>query len=99
MALAPVKQPVNWVESEWQARACRTPWGRMRSGSTPASTTVPYGVNVVIQIAADDLYYKTVNGQPVTDLEIGFGERNPRSGLACGATARRSPSRRIRRRR
>ena len=31
---------------------------------------------MLIQIAADDLYYKRVNGAPVTDLEIGFGERN-----------------------
>ena len=38
--------------------------------------TVADGLNVLIQIAADDLYYKRVNGAPVTDLEIGFGERN-----------------------
>ncbi len=37
MALAPVRQPVNWVESEWQA-AMQNPLGRMRSGSMLAST-------------------------------------------------------------
>ena len=31
---------------------------------------------MLVQIAADDLYYKRVNGAPVTDLEIAFGERN-----------------------
>ncbi len=77
MALAPVRQPVNWVESEWQA-AMQNPLGSNAIRLDARVDSVPYGVNVVLQIAADDLYYKTVNGQPVTDLEIGFGERNPR---------------------
>ena len=75
MALAPVKQPVNWVESEWQA-AMQNPLGSNAIRLDARVDAVPYGMNVVIQIAADDLYYKTVNGKPVTDLEIGFGERN-----------------------
>lgn len=75
MALAPVRQPVNWVESEWQA-AMQNPLGSTAIRLDARVDAVPYGLNVVIQIAADDLYYKTVNGQPVTDLEIGFGERN-----------------------
>ena len=77
MALAPVKQPVNWVESEWQA-AMQNPLGSNAIRLDARVDAVPYGMNVVIQIAADDLYYKTIKGQPVTDLEIGFGERNPK---------------------
>jgi hypothetical protein len=75
MALAPVKQPVNWAEGDWQA-AMKNPLGSTAIRLDARADAVPYGLNVLIQIAADDLYYKRVNGQPVTDLEIGFGERN-----------------------
>jgi VWFA-related protein len=75
MALAPVKQPVNWSQAEWQA-AMQNPLGstaiRLDARADPAAA----GLNVLIQIAADDLYYKRVNGEPVTDLEIAVGERN-----------------------
>jgi VWFA-related protein len=77
MALAPVKQPANWAESDWQA-AMQNPLGSTAIRLDARADAVPYGVNVLIQIAADDLYYKRVNGQPVADLEIGFGERNTR---------------------
>ena len=77
MALAPVKQPVNWGESDWQA-AMKNPLGSTAIRLDARADAVPYGLNVLIQIAADDLYYKRVNGQPVADLEIGFGERNPK---------------------
>ena len=75
MALAPVKQPVNWTESEWQA-AIRNPLGSTAIRLDARADAVPNGLNVLIQIAADDLYYKPVNGSPVTDLEIAFAERN-----------------------
>jgi hypothetical protein len=75
MALAPVKKPANWVESDWQA-AMQNPLGSTAIRLDARADAVPYGLNVLIQIAADDLYYKRVNGQPVADLEIGFGERN-----------------------
>ncbi len=75
MALAPVKQPVNWAEPDWQA-ALQNPLGSTAIRLDARADAVPYGLNVLIQIAADDLYYKRVNGQPVADLEIGFGERN-----------------------
>jgi VWFA-related protein len=75
MALAPVKQPANWAEGDWQA-AMKNPLGSTAIRLDARADVVPYGLNVLIQIAADDLYYKRVNGQPVTDLEIGFGERN-----------------------
>ncbi len=75
MSLAPLKQAVSWLEGEWQA-AMQNPLGstaiRLDARADPAAN----GLNVLIQIAADDLYYKRVNGLPVTDLEIGFGERN-----------------------
>jgi hypothetical protein len=70
-----VKQPVNWTESEWQA-AIQNPLGSTSIRLDARAGAVPNGVNVVIQIAADDLYYKRVNGAPVADLEIAFGERN-----------------------
>jgi hypothetical protein len=75
MALAPVKQPVNWSQAEWQT-AMQNPLGSTAIRLDARADVVPYGLNVLIQIAVDDLYYKRVNGQPVTDLEIGFGERN-----------------------
>ena len=75
MALAPVKQPVNWAEPDWQA-ALQNPLGSTAIRLDARADAVPYGLNVLIQIAADDLYYKRVNGQPVADLEIGFGERS-----------------------
>lgn len=77
MALAPVKQPVNWAESDWQA-AMQNPLGSTAIRLDARADAVPSGLNVLIQIAVDDLYYKRVNGQPVADLEIGFGERNSR---------------------
>ena len=75
MALAPVKQPVNWSQAEWQA-AMQNPLGSTAIRLDARADAVTNGLNVLIQIAADDLYYKRVNGAPVTDLEIGFGERN-----------------------
>ena len=75
MALAPVKQPVNWSQSEWQA-AMQNPLGSTAIRLDARVDPAPGGLNVLIQIAADDLYYKRVGGAPVTDLEIGFGERN-----------------------
>ncbi len=75
MALAPVKQPVNWSQSEWQA-SMQNPLGSTGIRLDARADAVDAGLNVLIQIAADDLYYRRVNGAPVTDLEIGFGERN-----------------------
>ncbi len=75
MALAPVKQPVNWSQAEWQA-AMQNPLGSTAIRLDARADAVPNGLNVLIQIASDDLYYKRVNGAPVTDLEIAFGERN-----------------------
>jgi VWFA-related protein len=75
MALAPVRQPVNWSQAEWQA-AMQNPLGSTAIRLDARADAVPDGLNLLIQIAADDLYYKRVNGAPVTDLEIGFGERN-----------------------
>ena len=75
MALAPVKQPVNWSQDEWQA-AMQNPLGSTGIRLDARADAAAGGLNVLIQIAADDLYYKRVNGAPVTDLEIGFGERN-----------------------
>ena len=75
MALAPVKQPVDWSQAEWQA-AMQNPLGSTAIRLDARADAVAGGLNVLIQIAADDLYYKRVNGAPVTDLEIAFGERN-----------------------
>jgi len=75
MALAPVKQPVNWSQAEWQT-AMQNPLGSTAIRLDARADGAPNGLNVLIQIAADDLYYKRVNGAPVTDLEIAFGERN-----------------------
>jgi hypothetical protein len=77
MALAPVRQPVNWVQTDWQA-AMQNPLGSTAIRLDGRAEVVPYGLQVLLQIAADDLYYKRVNGAPVADLEIGFGERNRR---------------------
>ena len=74
MALAPVKQPVNWTQAEWQA-AMQNPLGSTSIRLDARADAAPAGLNVLIQIAADDLYYKRLNGAPVTDLEIAFGER------------------------
>lgn len=75
MALAPVRQPVNWSQAEWQA-AMQNPLGSTAIRLDARADPTADGLNVLIQIAADDLYYKRVAGSPVTDLEIGFGERN-----------------------
>jgi VWFA-related protein len=75
MALAPVRQPVNWSQAEWQA-AMQNPLGSTAIRLDARADPTGNGLNVLIQIAADDLYYKRVGGSPVTDLEIGFGERN-----------------------
>ncbi len=54
----------------------RNPLGSTAIRLDARADAVPDGLNVLIQIAADDLYYKRVNGAPVTDLEIAFGERS-----------------------
>jgi hypothetical protein len=77
MALAPVKQPVNWAQAEWEA-AMRNPLGSTAIRLDARAEAAADGLNVLIQIAADDLYYKRVNGAPVADIEIGFGERGPK---------------------
>jgi VWFA-related protein len=75
MAIAPVKQPVNWSQAEWQA-AMQNPLGSTAIRLDARAEATAAGLNVLIQIAVDDLYYKRVSGAPVTDLEIAFGERN-----------------------
>ena len=75
MALAPLTQQGSWSQAEWQA-AMQNPLGSTAIRLDARADAVPDGLNVLIQIAADDLYYKRVNGAPVTDLEIAFGERN-----------------------
>ena len=75
MALAPLKQPVSWSQAEWSA-AMQNPLGSTGIRVDARADVVTGGLNVLLQIAADDLYYKRVNGQPVTDIEVGFGERN-----------------------
>ena len=79
MALAPVKQPVNWSQAEWQA-AMQNPLGSTAIRLDARADARPNGLNVLIQIAADDLYYKRVNGAPVTDLEIAL-RRAQREGM------------------
>jgi VWFA-related protein len=75
MSLAPLKQPVNWSQGEWQA-AMQNALGSTAIRLDARADAVAGGLNVLIQIAADDLYYTRTKGLPVTDLEIGFGERN-----------------------
>ena len=75
MSLAPLKQPQNWTQTEWYA-AMANPLGSTAIRLDARADVVPYGLQVLVQIAADDLYYKRVNGAPVADLEVGFGERN-----------------------
>jgi VWFA-related protein len=75
MALAPVKTPVNWTQAEWQA-AMQNPLGSTAIRLDARVDAVPNGLNVLIQMAADDLYYTRTNGSAVTDLEIALGERN-----------------------
>ena len=98
MALAPVKQPVNWSQAEWQA-AMQNPLGSTAIRLDARADAAADGLNVLIQIAADDLYYKRVNGAPVTDLEIGFGERNAKEWTRVRRDGASSPSRKIRSRR
>ena len=80
MAVGPVKQPRNWSQDEWQA-AVYNPLGSTAIRLDARVDVVDGGVNILVQIAADDLYYRRENGQPVTELEIGFAERNPREWL------------------
>jgi len=77
MALAPVKQPIDWTQAQWQA-AMQNPLGSIAIRLDARADATADGLNLLIQIASDDLYYKRVNGAPVTDLEIGFGERSAR---------------------
>ena len=75
MALAPLKQPASWTETEWRA-AMQNPLGSTAIRLDARVDSVPAGLNIVLQIAADDLYYASVNGEPATDLEIALGERD-----------------------
>jgi VWFA-related protein len=75
MALAPLRQPVSWSQDEWQA-AMQNPLGSTGIRLDARVDSVESGVNLLVQIASDDLYFKNVSNQPVTELEIGLGERN-----------------------
>ena len=75
MALAPLKQPLSWSQDEWET-AMRTPLGSTAIRLDARADAVTGGMNLVLQIASDDLYFKRVDDQPVTELEIGLGERN-----------------------
>jgi hypothetical protein len=75
MALAPLKQPVNWSEGEWQA-AMHNPLGSTAIRLDARIDPADLGINLLLQIASEDLYFRTIAGQPVTELEIGLGERN-----------------------
>jgi VWFA-related protein len=75
MALAPVKQPLNWSQDEWEA-AMQNPLGSTAIRLDARADAVSGGMNLVLQMASDDLYFKRVNDLPVTELEIGLGERN-----------------------
>jgi VWFA-related protein len=75
MALAPIKQPANWTETDWRA-AMQNPLGSTAIRLDARIDSAPAGLNILLQIAADDLYYTSVNGEPVTDLEIALGERD-----------------------
>ena len=75
MALGPVKQARNWTQDEWQA-AVQNPLGSTAIRLDARVEAASGGLNVLLQIAADDLYYRRANDQPVTELEIGFAERN-----------------------
>jgi VWFA-related protein len=74
MALGPVKQPRDWTQDEWQA-AVQNPLGSTAIRLDARVEAASGGLNVLLQIAADDLYYRRANDQPVTELEIGFAER------------------------
>ena len=78
MALAPVKSPANWSQEEWQA-AMQNLLGSTAIRLDARAEATSGGLNVLVQIAADDLYYARSSGQPVADIEIGFGERDAAS--------------------
>jgi VWFA-related protein len=75
LALAPAKQPQSWTQEEWQA-AMQNPLGSTVIRLDARADSVEGGIRLLLQIASNDLTFKRVNNQPVTELEIGLGERN-----------------------
>ena len=99
MALAPVKQPVNWSQAEWQA-AMQNPLGSTAirldaradaAAGRPERAHPDCGRRSVLQAR------ERRAGDRSGDRRSASGTR--RNGRACAATARRSPSRKIRSRR
>jgi VWFA-related protein len=75
LTVAPARQPQSWSQEEWQT-AMQNPLGSTAIRLDARADSVDSGLRIVLQVATDDLTFKRVDDQPVTDLEIGLGERN-----------------------
>lgn len=75
LAVAPAREPRSWSGDDWEAAI------KNRLGSTGIRLdarvdVMANAVNVLFQLAAEDLSYRRLNNESVIDLEIGIGERN-----------------------
>jgi hypothetical protein len=75
MTVAPAKQPLTWSHEEWQA-AMHNPLGSTAIRLDGRVDVVEGGLNIVLQIASDDLHFNRIHTNPVTEVEIGLGERS-----------------------
>jgi len=74
LSVAPAKQPKDWGESDWDA-AVRNPMGSTAIRLDARADAVGDTLNVVLQIASQDLYFRSVNSQLTTELDLGLAER------------------------
>jgi len=74
LALAPAKQPKDWGETEWDA-VVRDPVGSTAIRLDARAAVTGAALNATIQIPAQDLYFRKVNEQLATELDIALAER------------------------
>jgi hypothetical protein len=74
LSLAPEKQPKDWGAAEWDV-AVRNPVGSTVMHLDARVEIVGDAMNVVLQIASQDLYFRPVNDQFAAELDLGLAER------------------------
>lgn len=74
LQVAPTRQPQSWTGDDWES-AVKNPLGSTSIRLDARVELSEAMLNVLFQIAGEDLYYRRVDNQSVTELEIGIGER------------------------
>ena len=76
LTLASAKQPQNWTQDEWQAAMQNPLWIDSHSAGCACRSRRRRIAACCCRLPSMTSSSSTINNQPVTELEIGLGERN-----------------------